>query len=334
MTIYNNFKVGVEIEFKGVRLAEVEDFMRRNLHDIEVRRESYNHNTRPYWKIVTDATVSRNTYSDPIGGELVSPPMRGEDAFVQLRKVLFVLNQMNGVRVDVDCGVHVHLSWADMTIDHVKNVVKRYGDFEEQIDSFVPPSRRGDANQWCYSVKPSSRRGYPLSSIQAATRLGQLPRIASKYHKISLAKITEYGTVEFRQHAGSTDSTKIGNWIKFLMAFVEASKNLTQGASLTYKRRKKIAYGEIREQVAAQGWDLRFANTGYKLFDSAGTLRDFLTMEQLDSMYEPTTRQLNQNFADWFATYFFATADSLFNQVEPEVQDFLNTRAAHFASAA
>ena len=94
-----------------------------NLHDVEVRRESYNHRTRPYWKIVTDATVSENAYSNPRGGELVSPPMRGEDAFIQLRKVLFVLNQMNGVYVDVKCGVHVHLSWADMTLDHVKNVV-------------------------------------------------------------------------------------------------------------------------------------------------------------------------------------------------------------------
>ena len=334
MTIYNNFKVGVEIEFKGVLLSEVEAFMRTNLHDVEVRRESYNHRTRPYWKIVTDATVSENAYSNPRGGELVSPPMRGEDAFVQLHKVLFGLNQMNGVYVDVKCGVHVHLSWADMTLDHVKNVVTRYSDYEEQIDRFVPASRRGNVNTWCYSIKPSSRHGYPLSRIQAATSLSRLPALASKYHKVSLAKITEYGTVEFRQHAGSTDSAKIGNWIKFLMAFVEASKNPTQGASLTYKRRKKIAYGEIREQVAAQGWDLRFANTGYKLFDSAGTLRDFLTLEQLDSMYEPTTRQLNPNFADWFATYFFVTADSLFNQVEPEIQDFLNARAAHFATAA
>jgi len=332
MNIYNNFKVGVEIEFKGVRLAEVERFMRNNLTDIEVRREGYNHRTQPYWKIVTDATVSTNGYSDPIGGELVSPPMRGEDAFVQLRKVLFVLSQMDGLYVDYQCGVHVHLSWADMTIDHVKNVVTRYGDYEEQIDTFLPRSRRGDANQWCYSIKPSSRHGYPLSRIQAATRISSLPTIASKYHKVSLAKIVEYGTVEFRQHAGSYDHVKIGNWIKFLMAFVEASKNPTQGASLTYKRRKKIAFGEIREQVAAQGWDLRFANTGYKLFDSNGALRDFLTLDQLENMYEPATRQLNQNFSDWFATYFFATADSMFNQVEPEVQDYLNNRAAQLAA--
>ena len=53
MDFYNNFKVGVEIEFKGVRLAEVERFMRSNLTDIEVRREGYNHRTQPYWKIVT-----------------------------------------------------------------------------------------------------------------------------------------------------------------------------------------------------------------------------------------------------------------------------------------
>ena len=341
MTIYNNFKVGVEIEFKGVRLAEVEDFMRRNLHDVQVRRESYNHRTRPYWKIVTDATVSTNAYSDPIGGELVSPPMRGEDAFVQLRKVLFVLNQMSGVRVDVDCGVHVHLSWADMTIDHVKNVVTRYGDYEEQIDRFLPCSRRGDANQWCYSIKPSSRRGYPLSRIQAATRMSSLPTIASKYHKVSLAKIVEYGTIEFRQHAGSTDSTKIGNWIKFLMAFVEASKNPTQSASLNYKRKKKIAFGEIREQVAAQGWDLRFANTGYKLFDSNGDFVERLSMETLETFYDevPTewnksyaTATLNGAFTAWFAGHFGIATDSLFNQVDTEVQDFLNTRAAQLAA--
>ena len=341
MTIYNNYKVGVEIEFKGVRLREVERFMRSNLTDIEVRREGYNHRTQPYWKIVTDATVTENGYSDPIGGELVSPPMQGEDAFVQLRKVLFVLSQMDGLYVDYRCGVHVHLSWADMTIDHVKNVVTRYGNYEEKIDTFLPRSRRGDANRWCYNIKPNGRHGYPLSRIQAATHLRSLPAIASKYHKVSLAKIVEYGTVEFRQHAGSYDHVKIGNWIKFLMSFVEASKNPTQGASLTYKRKKKIAFGEIREQVAAQGWDLRFANNGYKLFDSNGDFVEKLTMEQLETFYVncPTewnkayqTTELSDAFLAWFSTHFSVTPDSLFNGVEQDVQVFLNNRAAHLAA--
>jgi len=334
MANYENFKMGIEIEFKGVRLSVVEAYMAQHLPEIAVKRERYNHTTQSYWKLVTDATVSTGINyreGDAMGGELVSPPMQGQNGFDQLRKVLFVLNTIDGIRVDVNCGVHVHLSWAGMDLAHVKNIVRRYSDYEEQIDCFMPESRKADLNQWCCSIKGGGRRSYPLQRVLAATRLENLS-FASKYHKVSLAKINEYGTVEFRQHSGTTDYTKISNWVKFLMSFVEASKDLAQGASTNYKRKKKIAFGEIREQVAAQGWDLRFAGTKYKLFDSEGQMRGFQTMEQLDAMYVESTRTLNHNFTAWFETYFNVQADSLLNGVEDSVKDYLNQRAAELAA--
>tara|TARA_R110002153_G_scaffold65587_3_gene175300 strand:+ start:1105 stop:2112 length:1008 start_codon:yes stop_codon:yes gene_type:complete len=335
MTNYANFKMGIEIEFKGVRLSVVEAHMARHLPEISVKRERYNHATQSYWKLVTDNTVSTDinyAVGDAMGGELVSPPMQGEDGFHQLRKVLFVLNTIDGIYVDVKCGVHVHLSWADMDITHVKNVIRRYAKYETEIDSFIPESRRADRNQWCCSIMGGGLRNFPLQSVLRADRLVQISRLASKYHKVSLAKIIDYGTVEFRQHSGTTDYTKISNWVKFLISFVEASKDYTEGASTNYKRKKKIAFGEIREQVAAQGWDLRFAGNKYKLFDSEGQMHGFQTMEQLDAMYVEGTRTLNQNFTAWFETYFTVQADCLLNGVADSVKDYLNQRAAQLAA--
>ena len=50
--------------------------------------EGYNHTTRPYWKIVTDASVSHE------GLEIVSPVLKGQDGLNQLEKVLKALNQV------------------------------------------------------------------------------------------------------------------------------------------------------------------------------------------------------------------------------------------------
>ena len=93
--------------------------------------------------------------------------------------------------------------------------------------------------------------------------------------------------------------------------------------------------------MAALGWDLRFANNGYKLFDSNGDFVEKLTMEQLETFYVncPTewnkayqTTELSDAFLAWFSTHFSVTPDSLFNGVEQDVQVFLNNRAAHLAA--
>jgi hypothetical protein len=332
-----NKKFGVEIEFVGANTRLVAETLSNA--GINAHLEGYNHRTRRHWKVTTDATVTTGGYSlgtgEGFGGELVSPILEGEEGIAELGRVLEALNSIPDVRVDRRCGVHVHISWDGMTPEQIKNIAKRYGQFETEIDSWMPVSRRANNSRWCAST---NSRNFGLSNVMnAADTLSSVARaVGTRYTKVNLAALMAHGTIEFRQHAGSTDFQKISNWMRFLAAFCDASANIPTGnaANKEFRRTKKAAYGEIREQFANHGFNLRFAGRAYKLFDANGTHVDTKTFEELEAMYVAGTRRLNDEFVAWFNGYVSTggEADSVFRMVPAEVADFFNARAAHFAA--
>jgi hypothetical protein len=337
MTIFNNYRFGVEIEFTGAWLRTVETEMQAILAgtNIDVVREGYNHNTRPHWKITTDATVTeRRNYSsgDGFGGELVSPILQGEAGLLELKKVLQALNSVQGVDVDVRCGLHVHLSWDGMTTTHVKNIIRRYAAHEAQIDGWMPRSRKANNSRWCSSIAGNR---YPLRDI--ANHQGNLERmagLAGRYYKVNIQCLSRYGTVEFRQHSGTTDYSKISAWVKFLMGFCEASKTALLGDSvnLRYRASGKV-YAAMRDQFANSGYMMKWARGhNWDVFDADGNHVSRKIIAELDAMY--TGRYLNQEFADWFNAIVNTDvpADTVFAGVDTDTQDFLNTRAAQLAA--
>lgn len=355
MNTFNNYKFGVEIEFTGATTQTVADEMQTLLAGtgIAVYREGYNHSTRSHWKVTTDATVTENrNYRDGsgYGGELVSPVLHGEAGLAELKQVLDALNEVDGraVRVDRRCGIHVHLSWDGMTTDHVKEVYKRYAQYEADIDAWMAPSRRGNNSRWCASIATNNSHG--LRAVEAYT--GTLSRMASlcgRYYKVNLQSLGRYGTVEFRQHGGSTEFDKIGAWVKFLMGFVEASKTTRSGTDITrYKREKRQgnAFGEVRELFAQKGWEVTYAGRGnWKVVDPIGNTRDTLTGDQMFAFYVDgacnyqtgnLTRNARTTLTPEFVTYYQShvgdvqVADTLFEGVDQETQDYLMARVAHF----
>lgn len=44
-----------------------------------------------------------------------------------------------------------------------------------------------------------------------------------RYFKINLQAYLRHGTIEFRQHSGSANATKVCNWVRFLQAFIDES---------------------------------------------------------------------------------------------------------------
>lgn len=342
---YNDYTFGLEIEFRGANTQVVTDTLNAalNTNGINFQLQGYNHTTpRGFWKITTDATVSRNySFRTGVGegGELVSPPLTGLTGLDEVKRVLEVLNTIEALYIDRRCGIHVHLSWGNMEVETIKNVVRRYAQYENEIDGWMPRSRRGNNSNWCASTV--GRFSSTLASYDGDSLTALASRSLDRFYKVNVKPLQTYGTIEFRQHSGSTDYDKISNWIKFLMAFVEASKSATQGATTNYKRKKRIAFGEIREQVASKGWDLRFAGNAYKLFDLNGNFVETLTMEQLVGFYEDCPQawnksyaptNLNQNFIDWFTRHFGDDIDTLFQGVDSDVQQFLIDRTQLLAS--
>lgn len=211
---------GVEIELIGLSTSQATDALTDA--GIEVYNAGYTHSvSRTTWKVVTDGSVGSR------GCEVVSPILVGEDGVAQVKRVMNALAGA-GAGVNRACGLHVHIDAHGLSAPEILTIVARYGRYEMEIDAFMPPSRRGFANSYCQPVANLRLRG---STPREAAR-----SMRGRYYKVNLQSFIKYGTIEFRQHSGTTDAHKAVNWIKFLQAFVEESVSLSPSPSETGPR--------------------------------------------------------------------------------------------------
>lgn len=181
---------------------------------INVQVEGYNHTDHTdHWKLVTDSSLSgNNTF------ELVSPILHGEQGLEELEKVCWVLDLCNA-KVNDTCGLHVHMEAAEFDLSTWKNLILTYKRLEGVIDNFMPHSRRN--NRYCKALTAITEK-----SIKHARNIGDL-RAAffhNRYHKVNLEAYARHRTVEFRQHGGSTNFTKMSAWIHFLAKMITFAK--------------------------------------------------------------------------------------------------------------
>lgn len=79
------------------------------------------------------------------------------------------------------------------------------------------PSRRG--SRWAHSVGGD----YVDGLLRQVNRYGNPRNIfggLNRYMAVNLASYARHGTVEFRQHSGSTNAAKVANWVTFCLHFV------------------------------------------------------------------------------------------------------------------
>ena len=240
---FNNERTfGVEIEFflgrsrrRGAHAEEVAQAVKNQ--GVECRVEGYNHTTRPHWEIVTDVSVSYE------GLEIVSPILKGQEGLEELEKVLKGLREA-GAKVDKTCGIHIHHDASDFTLRTFKNIYGMYARYEDCIDELMAKSRRGSDNIYCLSPRTN------LEQLQNAKSVDEIiDRIyPSRYIKLNCQSYRRIGTIEFRQHGGSTEFEKISNWIILSQMMVERSVNgivqLQRGATDWFNFKKVIrGYG-------------------------------------------------------------------------------------------
>lgn len=201
-TFNRNF--GVEIEAYNCTRERLARELRSA--GISVQVEGYNHTDHAdHWKLVTDSSLhGNNTF------ELVSPILHGEEFLDDLEKVCWVL-ELCDVKVNDTCGLHIHMDAHDFTMDTWRNLAVTYKRLEPVIDAFMPGSRRN--NRYCKSLN-----GISETAIRGAQTINDLRRVfhSDRYHKVNLEAYARHCTVEFRQHGGSTNFTKMSAWIHFL----------------------------------------------------------------------------------------------------------------------
>lgn len=215
---------GIEIETylpEGLTQQQAADAVTQRLGSLNsCRVESYNHQARANWKIVTDGSLG--DYSR--GVEFVSPILRGETGLQQIEIVCKALSDL-GCTVNKRCGFHVHVGAEGKRIDFFKNLVKLYSVYEPVIDSLMPRSRRASMNMYCRSMTAANPQ-----RVDAATNLDQVITAATgqrgenRFYKLNLTAFRRHRTVEFRQHSGTLDSVKARNWTVFCLRMVEAAQ--------------------------------------------------------------------------------------------------------------
>ena len=176
---------------------------------INVQVEGYNHTDHTdHWKLVTDSSLS------------------GNNTF-ELEKVCWVLDLCNA-KVNDTCGLHVHMDAAEFDLSTWKNLILTYKRLEGVIDNFMPHSRRN--NRYCKRLSTITE-----TSIKNARSISDLRTafLHNRYHKVNLEAYARHRTVEFRQHGGSTNFTKMSAWIHFLAKMITFAKQGQVNAGTT-----------------------------------------------------------------------------------------------------
>lgn len=205
-------KYGIEIEVINLNVDRMITECRRL--GLEVNREGYNHQTRGHWKIVTDSSLRGAN-----GYEVVSPILQGREGIEQLKTICIGLKKA-GAKVNSSCGLHVHMNGTDLTFENIKQLYANYIELEAGIDQMMPNSRRGNNNTYCKGLSQYKRR------IMSAQQLNQLnAAMGTRYVKLNLQSYARQGSVEFRQHSGTTSFLKMKNWILICARMVEFAKN-------------------------------------------------------------------------------------------------------------
>lgn len=233
---------GIELEIVHRNQRQLRDAIRSRGITCEI--EGYNHSTRRHWKIVSDASVNG-------GYELVSPVLKGESGLDEVKAVCEALSEV-GALINKSCGFHAHFGTDDFkeSISVWRNLYINYATLEEEIDAFMPPSRR--RNTYCASLKVRGWRE-KMENARTLVELEKAITKRSRYFKLNSQSYWRHGTVEFRQHSGTIEFDKIRNWLLFCARFIELSKRerlgcggeralaklLDSGLAAFYKQRKQ-----------------------------------------------------------------------------------------------
>jgi hypothetical protein len=312
---------GIEIEAIGISLAQARDALANSGLDCQI--DGYHHCSRNYWKVTTDGSV-------PNGFEVVSPVLRGEAGLEQANIALDALRTA-GASVDRRCGLHVHLGAADLAAADIATVVRRYAKFEEQIDDWMAPSRRGNANSYCHSVLAFLRSGSSADHrLSCADRDEVCRAFGTRYMKVNLEAWQRHGTIEFRQHGGTVEAEKALPWIRFCLGFVEQSRRVASGTNTPVLVPADTKIGKLVELMSRMGGasiDDLVAATGWQRHTVRGAISAQLRKRGLQVI----SRRRNGTTIYALINRAVDAEDHVFAGVDERTAAYLRARTVHFA---
>lgn len=201
---------------------------------VDCYAEDYNHDDNGYWKIVPDGSVSSPS------AEVVSPILRGarknasldSDTYDIVSRVTEGMREA-GARVDVTCGLHVHHDAAGI---HNPSILlgnwQRWEAWQPVIDLLVPKSRRGLRD---YIGRKNLGQSIE-QDLKSNPQFDPSYYSMSRYANFNVLALADHGTVEFRQHSGTLNATKIWQWMRLTKLFMNPLSTPLPGTLGEYRQ--------------------------------------------------------------------------------------------------
>lgn len=245
---FPQYTFGCEMECIGGRNTRMSVIHAVRDAGFRVANESYvNRYNDDTWVVGFDGSLDGQNAM-----EIKTPILKGIEGLDAIRRFTKVLNDM-GVRVNRSCGLHVHVGILNakrkFRVDEVHTVLKRYAALKPQIDLLMAKSRRTDENEFCRDFSEAVRgieREISHGELKPTKMLDRtvadvLGECGDHYDAVSVAALSNYGTIEFRQHHGTVNGQKITNWIRFLLNFIEMSRLIATANRRPVRSKKKSA---------------------------------------------------------------------------------------------
>lgn len=162
----------------------------------------------------SDGSIRYNSNCFPI--ETRSDVVNNQNMETHLTKLCEVLNKYKA-DVNNSCGYHAHIAHPlFFKRFNLLRLVHVWAAIEDVMFATQPSSRFN--NQYCKRLLRPYIQGNFDKLPQRKQRLVQEMSGQDRYMALNLSALRKHSTVEVRLHAGTTNPTKIINWIKLLRA--------------------------------------------------------------------------------------------------------------------
>lgn len=148
--------------------------------------------------------------------------------------------------VSFRCGLHIHVDVTQFTMPELYRVFMVYTIMEKIL--FAVSGQRGE-NRFCRPVQDSVTSVANCMHYGHASDWSKFIDAAchgTKYLAMNVRTLGQFGTLEFRHHHGTIDSTQLGQWLTILLDMVLVAK-----AATTEELEKKIKNLNTESQYEA-----------------------------------------------------------------------------------
>lgn len=185
------------------------------------------------------------------GWEFVSPILRGRSG---LRTIRQFIERGEGIRVDRQCGYHVHIGMEALDNRKLFKVFMAYLATQDQW--FLRVTRSRHSNSYCMR-HDNSMFADALSGCRRGVNFMDFCYDQDRYNWLNIAAYEEHGTFENRLHHGTWNWRKVNRWIVLNLHFVRLATRMRVAPNTTYESFRREATYVMGQAIARMDTTIR-----------------------------------------------------------------------------